>query len=295
LVEGGSALAIRNQSTPNGTNLGMVSIPAQKTLRLNKSVTTALAPDFAYLHLMYPMDVQIKLNGSVIDAEWIPVDTLTAGKPATTRYAVIIPGESFVAGANQIELEFANQREAIQDMGMNLQIRTSEYRIQQNIPPVVNSIHTNTTWRVITTNAETGEESSTYAKPASVWNIAWENIDGFAPSSATPIWVDETAEAPVQNVILETEFNLDSEFREGHIDLVAPEDVTIYLNGNRLSSATMDYDPDPLMIYALPIEIPANMVQMGKNTIRFEITNNSAYRGFLATITYARAGKEGIR
>ncbi len=295
LVEGGSALAIRNQSTPNGTNLGMVSIPAQKTLRLSKSVSTPLAPDFAYLHLMYPMDVQIKLNGSVIDAEWIPVDTLTAGKPATTHYAVIIPGESFVAGANQIELEFANQREAVQDMAMNLHIRTSEYRIQQNIPPVVSTIHTNTTWRVITPNAETGEESSSFAKPASAWNITWDNIDGFAPSSATPIWVDETADSLVQTVILETEFDLESEFREGHIDFVAPDDVTIYLNGNRLSSATMDYDPDPLMIYALPIQIPANMVQMGKNTIRFEITNNSAYRGFLATITYARAGKEGIR
>ncbi|MCD8479922.1 MAG: hypothetical protein LRZ88_06635 [Candidatus Cloacimonetes bacterium] len=88
---------------------------------------------------------------------------------------------------------------------------------------------------------------------------------------------------------------MESDFIEGRINFVAPEDLTVYLNGERVSSAIMDYDPDPLMIYAIPMQIPGNMVKAGKNTLRFEVSNPSAYRGFLATITYSQAGKEEIR
>lgn len=294
LVPEGSDLKIKKENSPSGTSLGKLSLPAQKTLRLSKTITTTLAPDFAYLHLMYPMEVQIKLNGSLVEAEWVPIDTLSAGKAATTHYAVVLPGESFAAGANQIELEFTNNRESNQDLALNLQIKTSELRIQQNIPPVITTVHSNKTWRVITIDAETEKESTSYATAAAKWDISWENIEGFEPSPATPIWVNED-DAPIETVILETDFNLNAEFREGHIDFVAPENVTVYLNGNRISSAMMDFDPDPLMVYAIPMPIPAEFVQMGKNTLRFEITNSSGYRGFLATITYAQAGKEKIR
>lgn len=294
LVQGGSALPIRNQSSPTGTDLGMLTIPAQRTLRLSKTINTALQPDFAYLHMMYPLTVEIKLNGSLVEAEWVPIDTLTAGKPATTHYAVILPIEGFVAGENRIELEFANNRESNQDLAMNLQIRTSLERIRQNIPPVITNIHTNATWRVVTINPETQEESSGFAIPATDWNITWDNIEGFGPTAANPIWVNEVA-GPVDLVILETDFNVESDFIEGRINFVAPEDLTVYLNGERISSAIMDYDPDPLMIYAIPMQIPGNMVKAGKNTLRFEVSNPSAYRGFLATITYSQAGKEEIR
>lgn len=294
LVQGGSALSIRNVSSSTGTDLGMLTIPAQKTLRLSKTITTNLEPDFAYLHLMYPLEMQIKVNGSLVEAEIVPIDTLTAGKPATTHYVAILPQESFVTGPNQVELEFTNNRSSNQDLAMNLQLRTSQQRISQNIPPVVTSFHSNQTWRVINVNPDTGEETASNAVAASNWNIAWENIEGFAPTAASPIWVVEDSVA-VQTVILETDFTLDSEFREGRIEFVAPEELIVYLNGNRISSAIMDYDPDPLMIYAIPMEIPAHLVQMGKNTLRFEITNNSIYRGFLATITVAKAGKEEIR
>ncbi|MDY0337053.1 MAG: tetratricopeptide repeat protein [Candidatus Cloacimonadaceae bacterium] len=294
LQPNGSALSVRNQSSPTGTDLGMLTIPAQKTLRINKTINMSLVPDFAHLHLMYPLDMQIKINGSLVEAEIVPVDTLTADKPATTHYVAILPIESFVEGPNELELEFNNQRSSNQDLAMNLQLRTSLLRIRQNIPPVVTSVHSNQTWRVITVDPETGEERSSSPVAATNWGITWDNIEGFAPSAASPIWVAEDS-LQVETLVLETEFDLDSEFQEGQIDFVAPEEVTVYINGNRLSNAIMDYDPDPLMVYAIPLQIPAQMVQMGKNKIRFEISNSSSYRGFLATITIAKAGKEEIR
>jgi hypothetical protein len=96
-------------------------------------------------------------------------------------------------------------------------------------------------------------------------------------------------------MIFETEFVLDTEFREGMINLVAPESVTVYLNGTSIGSVDFDYDAEPFMVYPGQIPIPAQNVVMGRNVLRFVVNNNSAYRGFLATIVYAKAGKEEIR
>lgn len=113
-------------------------------------------------------------------------------------------------------------------------------------------------------------------------------------NTARPIWISEL-EGPTQNLIFETDFIVDSEFKEGMINLVAPESVTVYLNGTNIGSAEFDYDAEPFMVYPGQVPIPAKNVVMGRNVLRFEVNNNSNYRGFLATITYAKAGKEEIR
>jgi len=81
----------------------------------------------------------------------------------------------------------------------------------------------------------------------------------------------------------------------GMIDLIAPESVTVYLNGTEIGSTIFDYDPEPLEIYKGQVPIPAQHVVMGRNVLRFEVSNTSMYRGFLATVTYTQAGKEEIR
>ncbi|MDD3535910.1 MAG: hypothetical protein PHC50_07190 [Candidatus Cloacimonetes bacterium] len=292
LVEGGAALSL---GAPNQVGLGTLDIPAQKTLRLSKSFSLNLEPDLAYLQIMFPQELKIKLNGSLIDPDWVPIDTLTVDKPATTRYALILPSESFVAGENNIELELSNTRETSQNLAFALQLKTSEMRIRENIPPIVSYIHTNSSWRVISIDPDSGEESSGYAVAATNWGITWDEVFGFERTAATPIWVNEAEEAPVSEVILETDFILDTDFRGAQIDLIAPDNVSIYLNGNLIQEVVMDYDPEPFAVYAEPIEVPAAYVQMGKNTLRFVINNNSEYRGFLSSITYSKAGKENPR
>lgn len=291
LVEGGTALSV---GAPNNVGLGTLSIPAQNTLRLSKSFNLGLEPDLAYLQIMYPQELKIKLNGSLIDPDWVPIDTLSVGMPATTRYALILPSDSFVAGENSIELELSNKRETSQNLALALQLKTSEVRIRQNIPPVVSYIHSNTSWRQISIDPESGEERVNYAIPATNWGLTWDNIYGFDPTNAIPIWVNE-ADAPVNEVIFETDFVLDADFQNAHIDFVAPESVSIYINGNLIQNVEMDYDPDPFTIYAEPVQIPAEYVQMGKNTLRFVISNSSEYRGFLSSITFSKAGKENPR
>ncbi|MCB5264554.1 MAG: hypothetical protein LHW54_07165, partial [Candidatus Cloacimonetes bacterium] len=87
----------------------------------------------------------------------------------------------------------------------------------------------------------------------------------------------------------------DSEFKDGIIEFIAPEAVTVYLNGTEIGSAIFDYDPDPLEIYKGEVLINASNVVNGRNVLRFAVSNSSIYRGFLAKITYSQAGKEEIR
>jgi hypothetical protein len=294
LEPAGVKLNFTQKQTTQGQKMGSAHIPAGNTLRLSRVVNTDLTPDFAYLQIVYPLDMEVKLNGSLVNSSWVPVDSLEAGKPVTTCYSFLIPGELFATGENNLEIELINDSSNQLEMAANLQLLTSHQRILANIPPVVRTLHTNTGWRIVTTDPETGEETSTYAIEAPEWNITWENIANMEQNAARPIWTSEL-EGPVENLVFETDFTLDSEFREGMIDLIAPESVTVYLNGTEIGSTIFDYDPEPLEIYKGQVPIPAQHVVMGRNVLRFEVSNASMYRGFLATVTYAQAGKEEIR
>lgn len=294
LQPSGLTLNFASKQSPQGQNLGSAFIPAGNTLRLSRVLKTDLAPDFAYLQIVYPLDMQVTLNGSLVTSAWVPIDSLEAGKPMSTRYSFMIPGELFTAGENTMEIQLGNDSSNQIQMAANLQLLTSHQRILANIPPVITTINSNTGWRIIKTDPETQEETSSFAAQATEWNIAWENIEDMQESAARPIWVSEL-EGPVDNLVFETEFVVDSEFREGMIDLIAPESVTVSLNGTSIGSSAFDYDAEPFKVYPGQVPIPAQNVVMGRNVLRFEVSNKSNYRGFLATITFAKAGKEEIR
>lgn len=287
-------LSISQIKTPKGQALGSTQIPASNTLRATRNFDIDLVPNFAYLHVIYPLDIEVKLNGSVVSSSWVAIDTLDVNNPVSTRYSYMIPGALFSAGNNSLEVALINDSSNSLQAAFALQTMTSLERIKENIPPVVNTIFTNQGWRIVTTDPETGEESSTYATDATEWNISWDNIANMDQNAARPIWVSEI-DGPADNLVFETDFILDSEFKEGTIELIAPESVTVYLNGSELGASFFDYDPDPLTIYKGEILITAENVVMGRNVLRFEVTNSSIYRGFLAKITYSQAGKEEIR
>ncbi|MDI3504334.1 MAG: hypothetical protein PWP64_1270 [Candidatus Cloacimonadota bacterium] len=294
LEPAGFTLNFTQRQSTQGQILGGAFIPPGNTLRLSRQLYTQLTPDFAYLQIVYPLDIEVKLNGSLVNSSWVPIDSLEAGKPVTTRYSFLIPGELFAAGENKLEIELINDSSNQMEMAANLQLLTSHQRILANIPPVVKNLYTNTNWRIVSTDPETGEESYEAPIEATAWNITWTDIANMEQNAARPIWISEL-ENPVENLVFETDFILDSEFREGMIDLIAPESVTVYLNGTEIGTTIFDYDQEPFAVYKGQVPIPAQYVVMGRNILRFEVSNTSHYRGFLATVTYAQAGKEEIR
>lgn len=295
VVDGGSVPSISNVTTANNKALGSIEIPAEKNVIVKKQFSAKVIPDFALLHVSYPLDFEIKMNGQLLEASWIPVDTLETGKPSTTRYAYYLPGNTMSEGQNLVEIIYQNPTSVAQKLAMTYNVFTSRQRLKAAIPPQVVKIFSDQTWRVISKNPETGAETVSYASNAPDFGITWQNIQDLPSNSSRGIWVQEP-DGPVASSIFEIDFTIDTEFIEGQIDFVAPETATIYLNGELLADNVMfDYDPDPLEVYPSQLALNKALITNGKNTVRFEIQNGSKFRGFLATITYSKAGKEEIR
>ena len=290
-----SRLPVSSITSPKGIRLGCMQLPAGKELNLNRTINAKLLPEFALLHLVYPYDVKIRLNGTDLEPGVVPTDTLDVNQPGTTtRYAYLLPATAWAEGQNLIELTVPNSSSGQQNLYLTLQVFTDRQKIAASIPPETVMLYTDPTWRIVTVNPETGTETTMPATITSNFGMALDKIVGLEGNYAKPIWAPETT--PLSSVILETDFYLDTEFREGQISFVAPDFASIYLNGQEL---TTDVSPDivtePFEVTAVAVTINPTMVTTGKNTLRFVVTNNSNYRGFIATVKIIKAGKGDIR
>lgn len=289
-------LTSQSITSPKGIKLGSLAIPADKELNLSRSVNVKIAPDFALLQLVYPYDIKIRMNGTDVELGAVPTDTLDAAKPiTTTRYAYLLPANIWADGQNIIELTIPNTSPESQELKANLQVFTAKQRLAESVPPETVMLYTDPTWRIVNINSETGAETTSAATLAGNFGITKEQIDGMENTPARAIWPVE--ETPLAGAVFEVDFYLDTEFRSGSIDFVAPETASVYLNGQELSTnLAFDYDPSPLMVYATQIgSIDKTKVVMGKNTLRFVVKNASSYRGFMAAVKIIKAGKEEIR
>ena len=288
-------LPAQSITSPKGVRLGFVQIPSNKELILNRTVNTKIQPEFALLHLVYPYDIKIRLNSTDLKPGVVPTDTLDTNKPVTsTRFAYLLPASAWAEGQNIIELTVPNDSPEQQSVYMTLQVFTDRKKLAASIPPETVMLYTDPTWRIITVNPETGTETASAATITSNFGIALESIEGLEGAYAKPIWFPEAA--PVSSAILEVDFYLDTEFRDGLINFVAPELASVYLNGQELATnIALDYDPEPFRVYTSQITIDPAKVTTGKNTLRFVVTNNSNYRGFIATVKIIKAGKGDIR
>lgn len=281
-------------TSPLGVKLGSVTVPSGSELKLTRMVPVKIVPDFALLHLVYPYELDLKLNGNKLESSAVPTDTLVTGKPVTTRYAYWIPNTAWGEGQNIVEIIAPNDSPEPQTLSFNLQVITDKKRVADSIPNETVMLYSDNSWKVVQTNPETGAETTTPAIYASSFGINPDQIDSFTYASARAIWTTE--EAPVETAIFETSFMLDSEFRDGKLEFVAPESATIYINGKAIEgNYAFDYDSDPFMAYPITVPLNKESVQQGKNTIRFVVNNNSAYRGFIAAVTIIKAGKEELR
>ncbi|MDD4310170.1 MAG: hypothetical protein PHO32_07295, partial [Candidatus Cloacimonetes bacterium] len=287
-------LSIQSITSPNGVKLGSTDIPANKQLKLLRAINTRIAPDIALLQLVYPYDIEIRLNGTEIKSGDVATDSLVANKPITTRYAFLLPKGAWTDGQNNIEITIPNTSSQNQNLCLSLQVFTDRRSLAEAIPAETVNLMSDTKWRVIQVNAENGEETSSNAVLATSFGITMEQIDGLKDTAAKPIWFTETD--TIATAVFEVDFDIDTEFRQGSIEFVAPENVSIMLNGEELSSnISLDYEASPFQVFSSQVEIDKAKVKTGKNTLRFNVSNSSAYRGFLAAITIVKAGKEEVR
>lgn len=280
--------------TPKNVALGSINVPAENTLTISRSLQFDLEPDFALLQLIFPLEMDIWVNGSAVSSSWVPVDTLDTKNADTTRYSYMIDGSYFAPGGNELQIVFNNNDSSSLQAAAAVKLFTSRARILENIPPVSQSISSSTNWIVYHVDDE-GEEIRQRANLAENWNIENENLFDWESAEALPIWIVEDEETTINNIVFETEFMIDTQFLEGMIDIIAPESVTVYLNDVEIGGAMFDYDPEPLTVYKSQILIEPHQVVEGRNVLRFEVENFSEYRGIMANIHYLVAGKEEIR
>ena len=295
LDDASANLPTQSVVSPKGIHLGSVSVPANHELKLSRTVVTKLKPDFALLQLVYPYDIKIRVNGTEAEVGAVATDTLDVAKPVTTtRYAYFLPASIWAEGQNSIELSVPNNTPENQGLMASLQVFTNRQRIAESIPPETVMLYSDPTWRVVNVNSETGAETSQASALATSFGIGREEIDGMENTTAKAIWPPE--KAPLSSAIFEADFYLDTQFIEGYIDCVAPENVSVFLNGQELSTnLAFDYDAEPFRVYPTQLTIDKSVVVTGRNTLRFEVRNTSAYRGFLASVKIIKTGKEEIR
>jgi len=69
--------------------------------------------------------------------------------------------------------------------------------------------------------------------------------------------------------------------------------ASVFINGNLVAAdMPLDGEMEPLSVYTTITDLPLDFLRSGKNTIRFEVRNQSAYRGMLAEIKIERYTKE---
>ena len=131
------------------------------------------------------------------------------------------------------------------------------------------------------------------ARISESFGIPQEAINGLKNSQAQPVWILETPEAPVNLVVFEADFSIDSVPIGAQVEFVAPETASVFINGN-LVAADMPFDAEmePLSVYTTITDLPLDLLRSGTNTIRFEVRNQSTYRGMLAEIKIEKYTKE---
>lgn len=275
------------ETSPNGVSLGKLSIPAGNGLILTKTITSKVQPEFGFVQMVYPFDAEIKVNDILVEPAYVPTDTLVTGDPNTIRYAVMIGAEYWSEGTNNITLKFPNHASELLPLYMNLQVYLDNEKLANAVSTETVKYVTDNSWKVITNDT---------AKPAVVadkFNIPMEKVVGMEKTTAKPIWVSETVDNRINNVVFEYTFDMNTAFKEGYISFVAPMEAAIELNGAQIATGeALDYDADPLVVYPIRINFDAQNIVNGKNTLRLIVTNPSDYRGMLAEISITQTVKE---
>lgn len=296
LPDGGNKkldLALTTEVSPNGEELAKYTVQPGHTLTLQREFDFSAAPEFAFLQLAYPLDPIIYVNGEEVNLTYIPVDTLAIGnQEKTVRYAVKVNDGLWSQGANVFRGVFPNETEDPVVLYFNSSFYYDPDKLAESKTYETNKIYSNQDWTVIMTD-EQGGETKTYAVASQSFDIPINRSEYLVNSAAQPIWTDESPNELVTEVAFEVRFQADAQFRNAYIDFVAPDNASVYLNNAEVSlNNPMIYDTDPFVVYPTRVEIPADLVIKGQNTLRIGIQNISPYRGMIAELSINKNVKE---
>ncbi|MBW6513567.1 MAG: tetratricopeptide repeat protein [Candidatus Syntrophosphaera sp.] len=280
-------------TSPQGQTLSVCSIPAGNTLTLEREFTFNASPEFAFLHLVYPYDPEIYVNGSKIDPVYIPVDTLVAGKASSTRFAVRLGGDVWREGRNSFKGVFANKADEPLNLHFHASLFYDPVKLAESRSYETTSLYSNTDWMVVTQDTETGAEIRSEAIPAEFFDVPISTLEYMTNSAAQAIWATESPTELQTEVTFEVTFRADAQYRNALLDFIAPDNATLYLNGTEFASnRPMQYDTDPFVIYPTRVELPRDLVVSGQNVLRIVVQNISPYRGMLAELSINKYIKE---
>ncbi len=280
--------------TTLGYSLGSYTIPAQDTLIVEREFTGRVAPSYMFMHLAYVNNPTVFINNVRIEPVYLPVDSLAHNGKYARRYAARLTGKPWKETANTLKVVFHNPTPDPVPLDFSASVVFDNEKIAAKLPSETVVYPTSNTWLSVAVNPLTGKTERNPAIFATDFNLPVNKTKELANSTAEAIWVPESVDAPRNNVILEYDFTLETQFRSGYVDFVAPETVSVYLNGQLLiDNYGYEYDMEPeFVVYPKRVSLPAEHMLKGKNTLRLEVQNSSPYRGLLAEVSLTRAVKE---
>lgn len=280
-------------TTPKGQVMGNLQIPPVTKLQAEFKLSSKIAPDLVYLQMIYPYNPEAMVNGKEVQFAGFAVDSLDVKQPMTARFGYKFSGAEWDAKENTIRLLFPNRYQDSIPVRATLQAYFDKAKLEQARPRETVTFSSGPSWKVMVLDPETQVENAIPAMVVENYGIPQEAINGFKNSQAQPVWILETPEAPVNLVVFEADFDLENVPISAQIEFLAPDMASVFINGNLVAAdMPLDGEMEPLSVYTTITDLPLDFLRSGKNTIRFEVRNQSAYRGMLAEIKIERYTKE---
>jgi len=280
-------------TSPKGQVLGNLQIPPLTTLQAEIKINSTVAPELVYLQMVYPYNPEAMVNGKEVQFAGFAVDSLDVKQPMTARFGYRFSGAEWNDKENTIRLLFPNRYQENIQVRATLQAYYSKAKLEEARPRETLKFSSSPAWNVMILNPETQEENAMPALAAESFGIPMEAVNGFADTQAQPIWAAETAETPQNLVVFETSFDLDGQPVSAAMEFIAPENASVFVNGTLVAEDLMlDAEFEPLSVYSTIVDLPLDALRQGRNTVRIEVRNQTAYRGMLAEIKIDKYAKE---
>lgn len=190
---------------------------------------------------------------------------------------------------NEITITLSNTSTQPVTVYLGMQLVNDQRKLFAATPTEIIEKGTDTSWTTYYTDPTTGKAVISKAVETTKLGLQIESIDGLADTAAKIIWVPEQDSLQINEVVFETQFDMDTEFRKGSITFVAPASATIVINGVPvLENQELAYIDDPLEMYPISYDINKANIVNGLNKIQIRVSNSLPYRGFAADITYEK-------
>lgn len=282
-------------SNAEGMRFYQLTIPANSSIVMKKTMEMNVPCDYQFANVITPYynDSIFMLNNEAVDFSFKPIDTLKAGDVSTTRYALTFGEGKFIAGKNDIILQFVNYDTTPLLLGFNLMAISDSTKIEAAMPIDTLRINTNNSWSYsLNTLNPYGNDwkKSSLSQSFGLEKTQWYEME---TSPAEPIWVSQSDSKDSLAVVFQKEFNFEGILKEGMIKFIAPDIATIKINDIEISTDyLLNYDSEANLVFAGQIELTKDMLKQGNNRIQIIVQNSSQMKGVVVEMYVTAAHPE---